>query len=147
MLRCLVILVCALLAAGCSSYRPAAPLPAPATPVRVSFLSPRDLVVRTATGDSIVLAGVRELRGSVVRSRLDVRTDSLRVLVESARGASGAFSGIPRGATVLVPRETFVRVEQRSFDVMKTTKVIALAAGAVVLLGVIGIGMVLGGGY
>lgn len=137
------VLFATLLAAACTSYRPTAPLPAPATTVRVSFLSPRDVVARSAAGDSILLAGVRELTGSVVRAQLDTRMDSLRVRIGSARNASGAIPGIPEGAIATVPRETFVRVEQKSIDPVKTFRVVALAAGVVLLVGLLAIGLAL----
>ena len=140
-----VVLLIALLAAGCTSYRPTAPLPAPATTVRVTFLSPRDVVARGAAGDSMVLTGVRELTGSVVRAQLDTRTDSLRIRLGSVRGPSGAISGIPDGAIATVPREVFVRVEQRSFDPRKTMKVVGYVALGALALVVLAIGLAVGG--
>jgi hypothetical protein len=131
------LLLTTLLAAGCTSYRPTAPLPAPATTVRVTFLSPRDVVARTPGGDSVVLYAVREMSGSIVRAQLDTRLDSLRVRLGAARNASRGISGIPEGAIVTVPREPFVRVEQKSVDPVKTLKVVALVAGIVVLAGVL----------
>ena len=140
------LLLATLLAAGCTSYRPTAPLPAPATTVRISFLSPRDVVARTPSGDSMMLSGVRELSGSVVRAQLDTRLDSLRVRLGSARNASGGISGIPDGAIVAVPREPFVRVEQKSVDPVKTFKLVALVAGVVVLAAVLLIAVAAGEG-
>jgi hypothetical protein len=138
------ILMVALVAlAGCTSYRPIAPLPAPATSVRVSFLSPRDLVARGPSGDTLMLTGVRELNGSVVRAQLDTRTDSVRLRLGSARSEGGTIEGIPDGAIVTVPRVAFVRMDQKSFDPVKTFKAVALIAGVVVLIGVLAIGLAL----
>lgn len=142
--RFVAILAFVLIGAGCSSYRPSAPLPAPATTVRVSFLSPRDVVARTPAGDSMMLVGVRQLNGSIVRAQLDTRMDVVRVRLGSARDSSGAIEGIPDGAIVSVPREPFVRVEQKSIDPVKTFRVVALVAGAVVLIGVLALGLALG---
>ena len=138
------LLLAVLIIAGCSSYRPTAPLPAQATTVRVSFIAPRDVVARSAAGDSILLAGVRELTGSVVRAQLDTRMDSLRIRLGSARNEEGAIAGVPEGAIVSVPRVAFVRVEQKSFDPVKTFRVVALVAGVVVLIGVLALGVALG---
>ena len=103
--------------------------------MRVTFLAPKDLVARTAGGDSVVLSAVRELSGSVVRARLDTRMDSLRVRLGSARDESGVIDGIPEGAIVAVPRTSFVRIDQETLDVANTLKVVVLAAGTVTLLG------------
>ncbi len=138
-----VLLVLVVATSGCMSYRPSAPLPAPATSVRVSFLSPRDVVARSATGDSVVLRNVTELRGSIVRAQLDTRLDSIRIRLGSARGPSGAVSGVVSGAIATVPREVFVRVEQRSLDGGKTLKVIGYVAGAVLLISLLAIGLAL----
>ena len=128
---------------GCSSYRPTAPLPAPATDVRVSFAAPRDIAVRSPAGDSILLANVRELRGAIVRSQLDTRMDYLRIRLGSAHGASGALSNVPDGAIATVTRDMFVRVEQRSFDPMKTLRVVGYIAGGVLIVSLLAIGLAL----
>ena len=141
------LLVASLLIAGCSSYRPSAPLPAPATTVRVSFLTPRDVVARTPAGDSVLLTKVRQLSGSIVRAQLDTRTDVVRIRLGSARDSSGAIVGIPEGAIATVPRETFVRVEQKALDPVKTLRLVALVAGVVVLITALAIGMALDDAY
>src|SRR5688500_18772862 len=128
---------------GCSSYRPTAPLPAPMTEVRVSFAAPRDIAVRSPAGDSILLANVRELRGAVVRSQLDTRMDHLRIRLGSAHGPSGGLSNVPEGAIATIPRDMFVRVEQRSFDPMKTLRVVGYIAGAALLVSLLAIGLAL----
>ena len=138
-----VVLLIAVVAAGCSSYRPTAPLPAPATTVRVSFPSPRDVVARTTTGDSMVLAGVRELSGRIVRAQLDTRMDSLTIRLGSACGAAGGISGIPEGAVATIPRDLFVRVEQRSIDPWKTLKVVGYVAAGALMLSLLAIGLAL----
>ena len=109
----------------------------------MSFLSPRDIVARTATGDSVVLTGVRQLNGSIVRAQLDTRTDSVRVRLGSARSESGAIEGIPEGAIVSVPRVAFVRVDQKSFDPVKTFKVAGYVAAGVLIIGLLAIGLAL----
>ena len=129
----LMVLAAMLATVGCTSWRPTAPLPPPATMVRVSFLSPKDVVARTASGDSVVLPAVRELRGSVVRAQLDTRTDSLRIRLASAR-ASGALPEIPDGAVVTVSREVFTRVDQQAFDAWKTMKLVGYAVAGVLIL-------------
>jgi len=139
-----VLLVLVIATSGCMSYRPSAPLPAPATSVRVSFVSPRDVVARSTTGDSVVLRNVTELRGSIVRAQLDTRLDSVRIRLGSARGPSGAVSGVSDGALATVPREMFVRVEQRSLDVWKTLKVVGIAALAVVALTMLAVASAVG---
>jgi len=138
-----VILVVVAATVGCSSYRPSAPLPAPATVVRVSFASPRDISVLNPAGDSVVLANVRELRGAIVRSQLDARMDHLRIRLGSAHGPSGALSDVPGGAIATVPRDMFVRVEQRSFDPMKTLRLIGMIAAGVLLVTALAIGIAL----
>ena len=132
-----------LVIAGCMSWRPTAPLPAPATTVRVTFLSPRDVIARTPSGDSVVLTSVRELRGSVVRAQLDTRTDSLRIRLGSVRG-SGTLPELPDGAMVTVSREVFTRVDQQSFDAWKTMKLIGYTVAGVAVAVVVLLGLALG---
>ena len=138
----LMVLAAVVATVGCSSYRPSAPLPPPEATVRVSFLSPRDLIARTATGDSVVLPAVRELHGSVIRAQLDTRMDSVRLRFRSAK-AVGALPSIPEGSTVTVAREVFTRVEQRSFDAWKTLKLVGYIGAGLLALSLLAVGLAL----
>ena len=64
--RAVALLAIAILsAAGCSAYRPLSRPPLPRDEVRLSFLSPRNLVGRTEGGTLVRLNAVTELRGSI----------------------------------------------------------------------------------
>ena len=136
----------ALAGIGCTSYRPSAPLPAPETEVRVSLLSPRDIPVQTPSGERRVLRNVKELRGRVVRAQLDTRVDSIRILLGQARNADGAIPGLARGTVATVPREVFVRVEQKGLDAPKTLRRTAYVVGGVLVAGLLLGALVVGGG-
>src|SRR5687767_10246511 len=91
-----------LMVAGCRSYRPSAPLPKPATEVRVRFAMPQDVAVTNAAGEVTTLSDVTELHGSIVRAQLDTRLDSIRIRLGSASGESGRLSGVQDGAIATI---------------------------------------------
>ena len=129
---------------GCTSYRTSAPLPAPETEVRVSFVSPRDITAQMPTGEPTVLRNVMELRGKVIRAQLDTRVDSIRILLGQARGPTGPVPGVVSGTVATVPREMFVRVEQRQLDAPKTLRRTAYVIGAVLVAGLALLALALG---
>jgi len=82
---------------------------APAKPaVRLVFDPARDLAAVTADGDSVVLRGVAELVGRVVRDS----ADTIAVMITTIRrdGAESP-SGVASGTVAAVRRDSIVRVE------------------------------------
>jgi hypothetical protein len=73
--------------------------------------------------------------------------DHLRIRLGSARGPSGALSNVPAGAIATVPRDMFVRVEQYSFDPMKTLRLVGVIAAGVLLVTVLAIGLAVDDAY
>ncbi len=138
MLTRVVVAVAVLATAGCKSYRPTAPLPQPATQVRVTFATPRNIVAVSPAGDAQLLGNVTELHGSIVRAQLDTRLDSIRIRLGSARAGKESLLQVPDGAIATVPRDVTVRMDQRSVDPWKTAGfgigMLAAAAAATVVL-------------
>jgi hypothetical protein len=118
-----------LAASACSSYRHVEPLPGASMVVRVSFPVPRDIRARTVAGDSILLAEVREIQGTVISAQ----RDTIHIRIGSMRGPWGNFSGLPEGTVAAVSRDASVRVEAKSFDGRRTATMTGGAVGIVVI--------------
>ena len=130
---------------GCSAYRPLSRPPLPRDEVRVSFLSPRNLVGRTEGGAAMRLNAVTELRGSIAA----MAPDTMRLFVSSARGPDGEVGGLSGNVMVAVPRDWYPLVQER-YTSAKPAKWVGYAAlGALAVL-VLAIVLALddsGGGY
>lgn len=137
--RAVAVLVVAVLStAGCSAYRPLSRPPLPRDEVRLSFLSPRNLVGRTEGGRSIPLNAVTELRGSIA----SIAPDTMRLFVSSARGLNGEVGGIPANVMVAVPRDWYPLVQER-YTSAKPATWIGYGALAVLAILVLSIGLAL----
>ena len=131
------VVILLLATAGCTSYRPTAPLPQPATNVRVTFATPRNIVAVSPAGEERLLRNVTEVSGSIVRAQLDTRLDSIRIRLGSALAGREPLRSIPDGAIATVPRDVTVRIDQRAVDPWKTAALVAVimvaAAAALVV--------------
>ena len=144
--RSAVVLVIAVVySVGCTGYRPLSRPPLPRDEVRVSFLSPRNLVGQTDGGTSIRLNAVTELRGSIAA----MAPDTMRLFVSSARGPDGDVGGLSGNVMVAVPRDWNPLVQERytSAKPAKWVGYAALGALAVLVLAIVLAVEDSGGGY
>ena len=122
---CTMAMVTALLSViGCHNWRPAPPQPHNRAVVRVSYREPRDVMAVTSAGDSVRIAGVRQLEGDVVRAVPE--TLYVRIVAVPARGFRS-----PQDGVVAVTQAPDVTVSEQ---VVSKTKTFALLLGATALV-------------
>ena len=131
-------LACIALSIACTAYRPLTRAPLPSDEVRMSFLSPRNLVGRTESGRAVRLDSVTELRGRIAA----IAADSVRLFVASARGPDGELGGIPSDVMVAIPRDWYPLVQER-YTSTKPVKWIGYAALGVLAVLVLAVGLAL----
>ena len=134
----LAALVCLALAVGCTGYRPLSRAPLPRDEVRMTFLSPRNLVGRTESGRSVPLNSVTEVRGRIAA----IAADSVRLFLASARGPDGELGGIPTDVIVAIPRDWYPLVQER-YTSVKPLKWVGYAALGVLAVLVLAVGVAL----
>ena len=132
--------VCMALAIACTGYRPLTRPPLPRDEVRMTFLSPRNLIGRTESGRSVPLNSVTELRGRIAA----IAADSVRLFVASARGPDGELRGIPADILVAIPRDWYPLVQERHTSA-KPLKWVGYAALGVLAVLVLAVGLALEG--
>lgn len=132
------VLVCAALLVACTGYRPLSRAPLPRDEVRMTFLSPRNLVGRTESGRSVPLNSVTEVRGRIAA----IAADSVRLFVASARGPDGELEGIPSDVMVAIPRDWYPLVQER-YTSAKPLKWVGYAALGVLAVLVLAVGLAL----
>lgn len=110
--------------------------------VRLLIDPPRDLVARTADGDSLPLSDIAEVVGRVVGDS----PDTIAVMATSVRRAGAESSaGVPSGSVVAVRRDSTVRVEVISAHPRAVEVVITVMTG-VLLVSLLVYASTLGGG-
>lgn len=116
---------------------------APAKPaVRLLLDPPRDVAAITADGDSVVLRGVAELVGRVVRDS----ADTIAVMVTTVRRVRAESpSGVASGTVAAVARDSTVRVEIISRH-PQTVEIGVTALTLAAIAALIAIAMALGSG-
>ena len=134
------VVACIALLTACSAYRPLTRPPLPRDEVRMTFLSPRNLIGRTESGRSVPLNSVTEVRGRIAA----IAADSVRLFVASARGPDGELRGIPADILVAIPRDWYPLVQERHTSA-KPLKWVGYAALGVLAVLVLAVGLALEG--
>jgi hypothetical protein len=134
-----IVAVAIVFTTACSAYRPLSRPPLPRDEVRVSFLSPRNLVGRTEGGTAIRLNAVTELRGSIAA----MAPDTMRLFVSSARGPDGEIGGLSGNVMVAVPRDWHPLVQER-YTPARPARWVGYAAVAVLAIALLSIGLAVG---
>ena len=110
--------------------------------VRLLIDPPRDLVARTADGDSLPLGDIAEIVGRVIGDS----PDTIAVMATSIRHPGAESStGVPSGSVVAVRRDSTVRVEVISAHPRAVEIGITVVTG-VVLVSLLVYASMLGGG-
>jgi hypothetical protein len=106
----------ALATTGCFSYRSVAPVQPPAGAVRVTYASPRTVVVNRSSDVQVSISGSTQVVGRVNR----VSGDTLYVQVESIRGRDGLWKARAVDGIAVVVQDPQTTVERRVFSRDKT---------------------------